>query len=166
MIRSDDPDAQPPLRISLLGDDGRHIYYRYGSIVGQSRKISQEWQEFAVHFDDLPLNQTQGELQIGFDLMAAGHVDIDRVRLFDRWLDGQDSRALTQLLALAGYQLSDKQNVDRCRRILEGYWPRFLEEFFPEPGSETGVPEATSTNRSAQVPQSPAKTDESVSPKR
>ena len=152
LIRSDEPSANPLLRISLLGDDGRHVYYRYGSLDGQSRKITSEWQEFAVHFDDLPLNQSQGRLQIGFDLMGAGHVDIDQVRVFDRWLDGQDSRALTQLLALAGYQLSDKQNVNRCRRILDSYWPRFLEEFFEDSESEAEVTGAPARNRSARVP--------------
>lgn len=154
LIRSDDPSVEPLLRISLLGDDGRHVYYRYGSLEGQARKITSEWQEFAVHFDDLPLNQSQGNLQIGFDLMAAGHVDIDQVRVFDRWLDGQDSRALTQLLALAGYQLSDKQNVERCRRILDSYWPRFLEEFFADPALEPEGNGAPPENRSARTPDS------------
>jgi len=143
----------------LLGDDGRHVYYRYGSLEGQARKITSEWQEFAVHFDDLPLNQPQGNLQIGFDLMGAGHVDIDQVRVFDRWLDGQDSRALTQLLALAGYQLSDKQNVERCRRILDSYWPRFLEEFFGDAESESEMDVPPVENRSARNPDSTTITD-------
>ena len=131
MVRTDDPTVQPPLRISVQGDDHTQVYYRYGVVGGETRQINNEWQEFAVHFDDLPL-QDSGALQVGFDLMGIGQVDIDQVRVFDRWLDAQDSRSLTQLLALAGFQLTNKQNIDRCRRILNGYWPQFLEEFFPD----------------------------------
>jgi hypothetical protein len=132
MIRTENPGNPPPLRISIQGDDGRQIYYRYGMVGGQSRQVTAEWQEFAVHFDDLPLGPDKGNLRIGFDLMGQGQVDIDQVQVFDRWLDGQDSRSLMQLLALAGFQLTDKKDVERCRRILDSYWPRFLDEFFPD----------------------------------
>ena len=151
MIRTDDPDQQPPLRISVQGDDGRQVYYRYGMVGGPSRRITEQWQEFAVHFDDLPLRLDKGGLQIGFDLMGRGRVDIDQVRVFDRWLDGQDSRALTEFLALAGFQLTNKQNLDRCRQILDSYWPRFLEEFFPDPApqepSMDGLPLDSAANQ-------------------
>lgn len=139
-IRTENPQVQPPLRISIQGNDGRQVYYRYGIVGGDSRKITSEWQDFTVHFDDLPL-EGDGNLQVGFDLMGTGQVDIDRVQVFDRWLDGQDSRSLTQLLALAGFQLNNKKNIDRCRRILEGYWPRFLNEFFPDENPDAIIAE-------------------------
>ncbi len=133
LIRTQQPESQPTLRISVQGNDGRHVYYRFGSVGGDVRKISNEWQEFAVHFDDLPLSAV-GKVQVRFDLMSQGQVEIDNVRLFDRWMDAQDIKALTQLLALAGFQLTEKNNLGRCREILNGYWPRFLEQFFPDEG--------------------------------
>ncbi len=134
-LRTGDPDRQPPLRISVQGSDGEQLYYRFGSVGetdSESRPIGEDWREFAVHFDDLPPAPNQ-PVRIGFDLMGAGHVEIDEVRIYDRWLDKQDSNALTQQLQIAGYQLTSGGNIDKCRRILEGYWPRFLQVYFAEP---------------------------------
>jgi hypothetical protein len=131
-LRTLDPANQPPLRISVQGSDGEQLYYRFGSVgrgEQESQQIGREWREFAVHFDDLPLAASQ-PLRIGFDLMGAGHVEIDSVRVFDRWLDKQDSNAITQQLQVAGFQLTSGGNVDKCRRILDGYWPRFLHQYF------------------------------------
>ncbi len=150
-LRTSDPDRQPPLRISVQGSDGEQLYYRFGSVGEtnqETRQIAGDWREFAVHFDDLPPGGNQ-PIRIGFDLMGAGHVEIDEVRIYDRWLDKQDSNALTQQLQIAGYQLTSGGNIDKCRRILEGYWPRFLQVWFAEPGDGTD-PE---TPRSSRLPQ-------------
>ena len=166
MIRMDDPATQPPLRISIQGDDGRHVYYRYGRVGGDSHQITTEWQKFAVHFDDLPLSSNKGNLKIGFDLMGTGQVDLDQVRVYDRWLDGQDSRTLIQLLGLAGFQLTNKQNMDRCRRILDGYWPRFLEEFFPDPATGDAISDEREPANATRSSQWPVDATDTPSPKR
>ena len=46
-------------------------------------------------------------------MMGAGHVEIDSVRVFDRWFDKQDSNAITQQLQVAGFQLTSGGNVDK-----------------------------------------------------
>ncbi len=165
MLRTDQPDVQPPLRISVQGSDGRHVYYRYGNVGGEERRVTDQWQEFAVHFDDLPLPGDQ-PVQIGFDLMGAGQVDIDSVRVYDRWLDEQDGRALTQLLALAGFQLNNRQNADRCRRILDSYWPRFLDQFFPEETAQPPAEVIANESGENRSPRSSTVPQDAVQPRR
>ncbi len=153
-MRTSDPANPPPIRISIDGHDGIQRYYRYGQINSTgpdasdgADRIGQQWRQFAVHFDDIPPAGMDG-LRIGFDLMGPGQVEIDQVEIYDRWLDAQDSNALTQLLALAGFQLTNHQNYDQCRHILEGYWPRFLREFFPDPVA----PPEPESDPTAQLP--------------
>jgi hypothetical protein len=93
-----------------------------------SEKIGGEWKQFVVHFDDLPIH-TAERCRIGFDLMGAGDVWIDRVEVFDRWFDQNDTKALTQLVAAAGPLLRDQGSWDDCRTLLDSYWLKFLEEF-------------------------------------
>ena len=135
-LKTDQPDRSLPLRISLEGETGSGTYYRFGAIgsqasAGGTNQVGNEWQRFAVHFDDLPLHNLD-RLRVGFDLMGPGSVMIDRVELFDRWFDENDSKAMTQLLATASTLLSTPKTYDRCRRLLESYWPRFLTEHFEE----------------------------------
>lgn len=146
-LRTSDPSLQPPLRISVQGSDGDQVYYRFGSIGSgepESQKLGDEWKEFAVHFDDVPIAEGR-PLRIGFDLMGAGQVEIDEVRVFDRWFDRQDSNAITQRLQVAGYQLTQGENVDKCRRILDGYWARFLQQYFPEDPVASPTPPIANT---------------------
>lgn len=139
-LKTDQPDRPLPLRISLEGETGSGTYYRFGEIGRQvssdnANQTGARWQRFAVHFDDLPL-QNLDRLRVGFDLMGPGSVMIDRVEIFDRWFDENDSKAITQLLATASTLLSTPKTYDRCRRLLESYWPRFLTEHFEEPTSQ------------------------------
>lgn len=151
MLRTRNPEQQPPLRISVQGSDGEQLYYRFGSVGqadGVSEPIGSGWREFAVHFDDLPPGEDL-PVRIGFDLMGSGEVQIDHVQVFDRWLDKQDSTAITQRLQIAGFELSGGGNLDKCRRILEDYWSCFLEEYFPAEGA--GKPQAEQ-NSQARAP--------------
>jgi len=68
-------------------------------------------------------------LRIGFDLMGQGTVWIDNVAVHDRWFDGNDARAITQLLAGAAPLIENPNSFENCRRILESYWPRFLDQY-------------------------------------
>ncbi len=145
-IRVQSP-RHPPLRISVLGSDGRQVYYRFGNVepsASDNAEALKQWRELAVHFDDLPPNGDQ-PLRIGFELMGAGQVEFDDVRVYDRWLDKHDANAIVQQLQIAGYQLTSGGNLDKCRHILEGYWPAFLREHFPEalPAREKNAAEMT-----------------------
>lgn len=125
-------DAQPPLRISIEGQTRRATWYRFGSIgsLSEDQNINQvgpAWRKFAVHFDDLPIGSLS-DLRIGFDLMGAGDVLIDRVRIYDAWMDEKDATAMTQNFASAVPMLTSDRTLESCRRLVEGYWSRFLDE--------------------------------------
>jgi len=100
---------QPPLRLAVEGQTRSSTYYRFGAIGSLApdsgvNQIDNQWRRFAVHFDDLPAEELI-DLRVGFDLMGAGEVLIDNVRVYDRWLDDKDTTAMTQrmdLRAVAG----------------------------------------------------------------
>ncbi len=144
-LKTNQPDLPLPLRISLEGESGSGTYYRFGEIgstasIEKANQAGERWQRFAVHFDDLPLDDLD-RLRVGFDLMGPGSVMIDQVEIFDRWLDENDSKAMTQLLATASTLLSTPATYDRCRRLLESYWPRFLTEYIEESRGQLAVNE-------------------------
>ena len=130
-----DANNQPPLRISVESTDTSSNYYRFaevGSLV-QDRKHNQietQWKRFAVHFDDLP-QELEG-IRIGFDMMGKGTVSIDNVQLYDRWLDENDQKTMTQLFASVGPSLQQPIKLERCRQMLNSYWPTFLREHLGE----------------------------------
>ncbi len=135
-LRTDNPDQQPPLRLAIEGTLDDSNYYRFGSVGAlspdlQTNQISRQWQRFAVHFDDLPLERLTN-LRIGFDLMGPGEVQLDNVEVYDRWFDERDAKAITQRLASCGPLLANPLMVESCRLLLEGYWLRFLDEQFEE----------------------------------
>ncbi len=132
-LKTNDTAQQPPLRLALEGQSGGTNYYRFGSVGSlspdsRSNQIESRWKRFAVHFDDLPL-EGLSNVRIGFDLMGPGQVNIDNVQVFDRWFDENDAKTITQMLASTGPLLSNPATFDNCRRLLDGYWLRFLDQF-------------------------------------
>jgi hypothetical protein len=130
-LKVDDSKQQPPLRLAIDGESDGESYYRFGAIgslspTSDANQLGTQWRRFAVHFDDLPIDLK--DIRVGFDLMGTGSVSIDKVELFDRWFDENDSVAITQLLASAGSQLKNASTVDGGRRILESYWAQFLDQ--------------------------------------
>ena len=133
-LRSDEAEEQPPLRLSVESTSRDAAYYRFGSVGklapdSEVNQIGPDWKRFAVHFDDLPTHE-QSRLRIGFDLMGEGAVWIDRVEVYDRWFDENDVMAVTQLLASVGPLLAKPESLARCRNVLGGYWPKFLDFSF------------------------------------
>ena len=101
-----------------------------------------KWKRFAVHFDDLPVDGLSN-VRVGFDLMGPGEVEVDHVQVFDRWFDENDAKAVTQMLASTGPLLSKPEKFDSCRRLLDGYWTRFLDHYIsttPEPVASQPTP--------------------------
>lgn len=131
-LKVEDLNNQPPLRIAIEGETQNSTYYRFG-VVGslapeeEAKQINRQWRRFAVHFNDLPTGELR-DLRIGFDLMDKGTVWIDNVSVHDRWFDENDAKALTQLLASAAPLMDNSTSFESCRRVLESYWPRFLDE--------------------------------------
>ncbi len=133
-LRTEQPEQPPPLRIAVESDaDQSRHYYRFGTVGGlapqdAASQIESQWKQFVVHFDDLPL-QGIDRVRIGFDLMGAGQVDFDRIEVFDRWLDSNDTKALAQLLATSAACLESSQTYEQSRRLLESYWPQFVDRW-------------------------------------
>lgn len=135
-LRADRPWEEISLRLSVESSANRRPWYRYGTVSQASGgsntpsgvpRSSAEWNEYVVHFDDLPADP-DALLRVGLDLMGPGTVLADDVRLFDdRWSE-RDIRAITQIVATAGNLLSDPNQADQSRRLLESYWPLCFEE--------------------------------------
>ena len=158
-LRSDQTENQPPLRISVESTSRDAAYYRFGSVgkLAADSKVNQigkQWKRFAVHFDDLPTTD-QSRLRIGFDLMGAGEIWVDRVEVYDRWLDENDVMAVTQLLASVGPLLAKTESLARCRNVLGGYWPTFLDRSFAEQDPSNTVQELGDTPKVAEEEESP-----------
>jgi hypothetical protein len=128
-IRTSAGDHSPAVRLGLEGLDGGKAYYRFASIGGPEpaeTALSEKWKQFAVAFNDLPVDQLQ-RVRLRLELMGPGTVWIDDVRLDRLYFDDAERRGLYKIVVSAGYQLKNGQLSD-CQRLLEGYWPRFLVE--------------------------------------
>ena len=118
-------------------------YYRYAPVglekaPGQPpTPIAAQWSQYVVRFGDLPLEGLTS-LRARFDLMGAGEVWIDDVQLFSLAFNRSELVELQKLIALADVKLKNGQ-VGDCLRLLEGYWPQFLEENVPAPAAVDAV---------------------------
>ena len=161
-LKMDDLTNQPPLRIAIEGETQNSTYYRFGVVQSlaaeagaEAEQINDPWRRFAVHFNDLPTGELR-DLRVGFDLMDKGTVWIDNVSVHDRWFDDNDAKAMTQLLAGAAPLMNNPSSFESCRRVLESYWPRFLDEYIEiepvtanpdtELADEVEVPPKSNTN--------------------
>jgi len=159
-LRIADAAPQPSLRLALEGKLNGQPYYRYaevGSPLGGGQPavpIAATWTQYIFAVDDLPL-EGLSQLRARFDLMGAGEVWVDDVQLFDLAFSEKERHELAKLITLAEYQLRNRQTGD-CLRLLEGYWPRFLEDHVPlEPTSGPLAQQPGRTESSAGNPPSP-----------
>ena len=88
-----------------------------------------ETTQFIFQVNDLPLEGLT-ELSVRFDLMGPGEVWIDDVELFDLTFSKNEVRELSKLITLAHITLQNGRLGD-CLRLLDGYWPQFLEDNVP-----------------------------------
>jgi hypothetical protein len=137
-LRVDDAQHQPPLRLAIEGKLHGRDYYRFAP-VGQASAAGQPpvpplastWAQYVFQVDNLPLDGLTS-LRARFDLMGAGEVWVDDVQLFGLAFNRSELVELTKLITLADVKLKNGQ-VGDCLRLLEGYWPCFLEENVPAP---------------------------------
>lgn len=131
-LRVADAERQPPLRLSLEGNLRGRDYYRFAPIglaqgPGEpARPITTQWRQYVFKVDDLPLEGLTS-LRARLDLMGPGEIWADDVQIFGLMFEQSELEELSKLITLAAVQLQSKQIGD-CLRLLEGYWPRFLEE--------------------------------------
>jgi hypothetical protein len=134
---------QPPLRLALEGKLRGQDYYRFAP-VGLSPNASQpavpiqaDWGQYVFQVDDLPL-EGLSSVRARFDLMGPGEVWLDDVQVYDLTFSVPEMRELGKLLTLADVKLQNGQ-VGDCVRLLNGYWPRFLQENVALPASPAPV---------------------------
>lgn len=144
--------AQPTLQWSLVGKlDGRD--FSRAAVVGRStaNSISNQWGLYEFPINNLPLEGLE-ELRVRFDLAGPGEVLIDDVQLSHLEFEDQELRELGRLIQTADLHLRMNQ-VGDCIRLLEGYWPRFLEANVPLPAAGAQPQSVAAKPRVAANPQ-------------
>lgn len=149
---------QPMLQLSLVGKMGSQEFSRLATL-GRSGEdpaspatvaLGQQWSPFVFQVDDLPL-EGLSDLRIGFQLIGPGEAWIDDVQLHHLEFKENELKQLSHMIYLAGVKLQTNQ-VGECIRLLEGYWPRFLEQNVPMPSLASRPapePKPASQNESA-----------------
>ena len=159
-LRIADAHRQPPLRLAVEWEqNGRQ--YRYASLGApeegpQSVPLSTDWVPYVFQVYDLPMDG-QTLMRVRFDLMGPGEVWIDDVQISGLAFRRDELIELSKLLTVASAKL-DQGHLADCIRILEGYWPQFLQTYVgtsPENLTRLGptAPAASSleTERSSNV---------------
>jgi hypothetical protein len=131
------PDAQLHIVLETVGEPSFRVRTTLSSTMPSQEPLRSQWVSYAFPVDDLPL-ASDATMHIRFELVGPGEVGIDDVRLYDLIfpLDFQKEEAQRQRLALwktthaAQTALNNGQYAD-CLRLLDGYWPRFLEAYTP-----------------------------------
>ena len=85
--------------------------------------------------------------------MGAGEVWVDDVQVFSLAFNKSEMVELSKLITQAGRELQNGRIGD-CMRLLDGYWPRFLEENVPLPPG-TGAMEAADTEKKPPAEEKP-----------
>ncbi len=132
-LRVAEASKQPPVRLAVEWETaGRE--YRYAQL-GQAEPgheavpIGTEWAPYIFQVYDLPLDGV-GQMRVRFDLMGPGQVWIDDVQVSDLAFNRTELVELSKLITVASSKLQ-RGHVGDCIRLLEGYWPRFLERNVP-----------------------------------
>lgn len=135
-VRSRDLTDRSELRVTFEQQGGAYRSYT----LMDARQLAEAegvWWPYVLSVDDLPVaGDTQ--MRVRFDLTGGGQIDVDRLELYDLVfpLDFLGSESAKQRLALiktihAAKSALDADRLSDCRRLLEGYWPRFIREYTP-----------------------------------
>lgn len=165
-LKTADPEQQPPLRLAIEGQlRGGGTYYKPFH-VGQGPRVQPlpaDWgtKPFVLLISDLPVRDLLN-VRVGFDLMGAGEVWIDDVRVYDHWLPKNERDELMIMRGLAARAMSTGQLAE-CQRILSGYWPQFLAEHVTveEPRMAALVEDFSAESRAFPPPQPKSDDDNS-----
>jgi hypothetical protein len=127
-VRSLPHSPSPNLRISIESDGRSEATWPASRIPGQS--ITAQWSECVLPLTSLAYAGAPVSLRI--DLVGAGDVEIDDIKLYDSLLlRPLEQRALAEQNALADYKLRYRL-LSECLWSLQSYWPRYLMEYVPE----------------------------------
>jgi hypothetical protein len=154
-VRIADNAPQPQLRLAIEGRQDGQVYYQRANFGAKERDeeplapLSSSPTTCSIARLNLPATGLT-DLRVGIDLMSAGEVWIDDVRLVDLWLEEIEYNELLKTISTARLQLEGGR-LNECRSLVQGYWPSFLCQHVKlQSGVEPATPAATSA--SASVP--------------
>ncbi|MBN1590967.1 MAG: family 10 glycosylhydrolase [Pirellulales bacterium] len=135
-LRVPDQRDQPSLELVFQGRLHGEPFSRIGvlgrAVDGPSlNPIDENWKEYLFDRVPLPL-EGLSDLQVGLRLVGPGEVWVDDVVLKHLEFSPDECRQLSRVISLAEMKLQTNQ-VGDCMRLLEGFWPRFLERNVPLP---------------------------------
>jgi hypothetical protein len=156
-LRAAESEKQPSLRLALEGKLLGRDYYRFaplGAAAGLGRPsvaIGSQWGQYVFQVDDLPL-EGLSSVRLRFDLMGEGEVWVDDVQLFSLAFTKPELVELSKMITLAEVRLHNGQIGD-CLRLVDGYWPRFLDENVPLPADAVSLEASDTGSRPSDEPQ-------------
>jgi len=149
-MRIADSGRQPVVRLAVEGRLGAQPYARATMVGRGHHPLSSSWTQYEFAISDLPLDGLS-QVRVRFDLLDAGEVWIDDVQLFHLLYLDMERVELQKILHLAGYSLERGELAD-CARLLEGYWPRFLQSHVPAAPQLAALPAAAAQGASPAKP--------------
>ncbi|MBR4833622.1 MAG: hypothetical protein IKU86_04710, partial [Thermoguttaceae bacterium] len=159
-----------PLRVCLTGRLNGELYSRQvlvgPTILERARRAGAEtepvdgvvWVRDVILFESLPLDGLS-ETSLRFDLLGAGTVWLDEVKLFKLAFAGAEQKALTRLVGVAEYRVAQDRTLDLLQ-FFDGYWPRALAEQIPD-DSPLLESRRRAPNAPSEAPEKPEKSKNS-----
>jgi len=117
-------DFEGPLQMGIEGEHRGQDFYRYGQVPAES-----EWKMFEYSITDLPLSDLNS-VAIRFEHAGRGEVWIDDLVVSELYFSENERKELSRILTQAHFALSGGKYAE-CGRILDGYWPQFLQRHVP-----------------------------------
>ena len=106
---------------------------------------------FEYQITDLPLSDL-GPLAIRFDHAGRGKVWIDDLVVSELYFSENERKELSRILTQAHFALTGGKFAE-CSRILDSYWPKFLQRHVALPAPEVAVQQVP--DRQAELPRVP-----------
>ncbi|PQO27228.1 family 10 glycosylhydrolase [Blastopirellula marina] len=128
-LLSEGPPEQPSLRIvydGYIGNQNVYLHVSVGADTGYPLQPS--WSEFAYPIVNLPPDLEN--VKVGFDMMGAGNVLVDRIEIYDLAFREEEIKELNKLVTLT-YSKYQRAEVGDCYRLLNSHWVKFLEGHVP-----------------------------------
>ena len=133
-LKVPDRQKQPAVELVFEGRLNGEPFSRRG-ILGRSvdnhpaKPIHEEWSQFQFPVVDLPFEGLT-DFQVGLRVHGEGEVWVDDVELRHIEFTLDELRELSRKISAAQAKLETNEISD-CLRLLEGYWPWFLERNVP-----------------------------------
>ncbi|MBN2022079.1 MAG: hypothetical protein JW809_04735 [Pirellulales bacterium] len=134
-LRVPDSSQQPAVELVLTGRWRQGELPTRTAILGRSPDgqmappITAPWRPFVFQVHDLPL-EGLSDLRVAVRLAGPGEVWVDDVQLHHLEFEEDELKEFSRIISAADATLRTR-SVGDCIRLLDGYWPRFLETYVP-----------------------------------